>query len=447
MLTKEEAQEFVEKRLLPPFLEERDDKLDRIDKWFRWDHDKPHQPKQPTSEYKELSARSQVPWLNLVVSTAAQNLYVDGYRGATDPTNARPWGVWQANGMDARQTPIMRAALGYGLSYASVLPGIDPITSEGLPVIKGHSPRRMMAFYRDPANDDWPEYAIQVDETKLEDGLKAWFLRLYDEEAVWSFNSDSGGTNLRYVDYEEHNLGVCPIVRFANQLDLEGRTPGEVEPLIPLAGRIDQSVFDRLVVQRFGAWVVRTISGMTAPETAEEAQSVALLLRMNDLLVAENAETTFGHIPATPLDGFIRAAESDIETLAAVSQTPMYALVGKLINLSAEALEAARASFNQKVDERKTSFGESWEQVLRLAAWVSGDTEAAQDYSSQVRWRNTKTRSLAQVADALGKLAAIEGFPVEMVFEQVPEWTQTDVDRATELAEKARSAIVTPPAE
>src|SRR5690606_41700547 len=64
---------------------------------------------------------------------------------------------------------------------------------------------------------------------------------------------------------------VCPVVRFANQLDLEGRTPGEVEPFIPIMGRIDQTTFDRLLIQRHASWKVRTVSGMTLPDE-DEAQ-------------------------------------------------------------------------------------------------------------------------------------------------------------------------------
>jgi hypothetical protein len=186
---------------------------------------------------------------------------------------------------------------------------------------------------------------------------------------------------------------------------------------------------------------------MTKPDTPEEEKAVSLLLRMSDLLVAEDPEAKFGHLPATPLDGFIRAAESDIETLAAVSQTPMYALVGKFINVSAEGLEVARASFSGKLEERQVSLGESHETTMRVSSFVMGDTEAARDRSAQVRWRPTRIRSLSQVADALAKLAKIEGMPPEMLFEKVPDWTQQDVARAVAFAEKSRTTLVTPPAE
>ena len=234
-------------------------------------------------------------------------------------------------------------------------------------------------------------------------------------------------------DAREHNLGRCPVVRFSNQMDLEGRTPGEVEPLIPVAARIDQTVFDRLVVQRFSSWVVRTISGMAQPDTQEEATALKLRLRVEDILIGTDPETKFGSLPATPLDGFIKSLESDIHTLAAVSQTPVYELLGDLINLSADALEAARASLTAKVQERQQTLGESWEQVFRLSGAVMGDETIARDFSSQVKWRDTSIRSLSQAADALGKMAQMLHVPVELLWERIPDFSQQDVERAKSL--------------
>jgi hypothetical protein len=41
-----------------------------------------------------------------------------------------------------------------------------------------------------------------------------------------------------------------------------------------------------------------------------------------------------------------------------------------------------------------------------------------------------ESRSLAQAADALGKLAQMLGVPVEILWEKIPGFTQQDVDNA-----------------
>jgi len=430
-LSEADAKDLVARELLPAFLAERE-RLDRIDRWYRWSHDEPHSPRQATREYKELAGRAQTPWLGLVVTSVAQALYVEGYRRAREPDNAEPWSWWQANGMDARQVAVHRAALAYGLAYATVLPGEDD-TGTAMPVIRGVSPRRMMAFYEDPADDDWPKVALRGDPAKV-DGQHGWKLRLYDETSVYYLKAAGGAMELERV--EAHDLGLCPVVRYANMLDLEGRADGEVEPFIPVAARIDQTVFDRLVVQRFASWVVRTIAGMAKPDKPEEAAAEKLRLKVEDILVAEDPDTKFGSLPATQLDGFIKAVEEDIRALAAVTQTPPHHLLGQMANLSAEALAAAEASLSRKVEERKHMFGESHEQVLRLAATVAGDTAGARDVSAQVRWRDMESRSLAQTADALGKLAQMLAVPVEALWERIPGVTQQDVDRWKALAEQ-----------
>lgn len=434
--------EMIRKTLWPAYAAEKE-RLDRIDRWYRWDHDNPHQPRQSTREYKELQSRAQTPWLRLVVTSVAQALFVDGYRRADDPENAEAWTTWQTNNLDARQIAVHKAALAYGLSYVTVLPGKDPLTSTPTPVMRGVSPRRMITFYLDPAEDDWPAFALRVEPAKVDSKL-GFALRFYDEQDVHYLQADAEMRKLDHVEAREHGLNVCPVVRFANDLDLEGRADGEVEPFIPVAGRIDQTVFDRLVVQRFASWVVRTIAGMSPPESLESDSdseqawraSEKLRLRAEDILVSDDPDTKFGSLPASDMSGFISAVEADIKALAAVSQTPAHELLGTMANLSAEALAAARASLTAKVDERKTSFGESWEQALRLARWVDGDAEGARDAAAQVRWRDTEIRSLAQAADALGKLAQMLGVPVELLWEKVPGFTQQDIDRAKVLVEQ-----------
>lgn len=424
---------IVREQLFPAFKAERE-KLDEIDKWLRWDHDKPHAPKHATKEYKNLASRAQTPWLSLVVTSVAQALYVDGYRSGEASENAEAWKWWQVNGMDNRQIAVHRAALGYGSAYVTVMPGVDQFGAK-IPVMRGVSPRRMVTLYNEPEYDDWPRFALRGDPARV-DGSKGWALKVYDDDSVYYLNADASGSSFTYIESRQHNLGLCPVVRYANQMDLEGRTPGEVEPFIPIAARIDQTTFDRLVVQRFASWVVRTIAGMAKPDTEEEAAAKRLLLRVEDLLVAEDPDTKFGSLPATPLDGFIEAAEADIRVLAAASQTPAHEMLGQMANLSAEALAAARASMKAKVEERQHAFGEPHEQVLRLGSWVMGDRENASDYSAQVRWRDTEIRSLAQAADALGKLAQMLGVPVEMLWEKIPGFTQDDVERAIALVKE-----------
>lgn len=424
------VEDLVNRRLIEEWKANREE-IGRLDRWYRGNHDRPHNPRQATSEYKELAKRSSTPWLGLVVTSVAQNLYVEGFRRKNDPDDATPWRMWQANGLDARQIAIHRAALAHGLSYATVLPGT--LHGEPMPVIRGVSARRMVAWYADPAEDDYPLYALRGDPIHTRAGQKRYRFTLLDSEAVYMLDAGADGP-AKLIDAKPHPINVCPVVRYSNSLDLDGRTTGEVEPFIPIAARIDQDTFDRLVVQRFGAWVVRYIAGMVQPETDEERRAEKIRLQIEDLLVSESTDTKFGTLPATPLEPYIKARDADIRDLAAVTQTPPHHLLGLSPNLSAEALAAAESALTRKVEERRHMFGEAHEQTLRLAAHVAGDTDAAADFESEVWWRDTESRSLSQAADALGKMAQQLKIPVEALWERVPGVTQTDVERWKQLA-------------
>lgn len=439
-LTKDEAIDLIKTTLWPKLKAERE-RIARIDSWFRWDHTAPSMPARATREYKELADRSQAPWGRRVVTAVTDQLYVEGYRPSGSTDNAKPWGIWQANGLDARQIAIHEAAFAYGLSYTTVLSG-KSFTGDPLPVIRGLDPSQMITVYEDPACDDWAKYALRVDTTKLpdkSDGFKFW---LFDDADMHRFTSTTDVDQLESVDVAKHGSTVCPVVRFANRLDLRGRADGEIEPFISLLARIDQTTFDRLIVQRFASWVVRTVSGMAPPdelenETEEQWRArVALALRVSDFLAADDPNTKFDSLPATPLDGFIAAHDADVRALAAVSQTPVHELLAQMSNLSAESLAAAEASLTRKVEARKHTLGESWEQTLRLAALVAGDTQSARDVESQVSWRDMESRSLSQAADALGKIATMLGVPVELLWHKIPGFTDQDVAAAKKIVEE-----------
>jgi hypothetical protein len=119
-----------------------------------------------------------------------------------------------------------------------------------------------------------------------------------------------------------------------------------------------------------------------------------------------------------------------------VSQTPAHELVGQLVNLSAEALAAAEASKQRKVEQRQTVFGESWEQVFELGDEMAGRTV---DYGAEVRWRDTEARALAATVDALGKMAQMLMIPPEMLWEKIPGVSTKDVARWKDAAARGDS--------
>lgn len=375
-------------------------------------------------EVKKLAEMSRVNIMEIVVSSVAQAMYVDGYRQAKQADDAPAWAVWQANGMDAAQIATHRSTLTYGTSYVTVLPG-DP-----LPVIKGFSPRTLTVTY-DPDNDEWPVWALRVEPN----GKDKWLFRLYDDVAVYFLETGQNKDAIEFVSSTNHNLGVVPVVRFLNQMDLDDDNVGEVEPLMELQDQIDLTTFSLLVSQHYGAFRQRYAIGWTADSEEQLLKaSAARLWTFDD--TPDNVKV--GEFEQTDLKGYLDSREASIRHAASLSQTPAHELLGQLVNLSAEALVAAEASQQRKIAEKRQSFGEAWEQVLSLAGQIA-NFEVADD--AQVRWRDTESRALASTVDALGKMAQMLGVPVQELWERIPGVSQQDIERWR--AEFAKSDALT----
>jgi hypothetical protein len=377
-------------------------------------------PSTARAEVRVMARSSRVNVMPIVVNSLVQSMFVDGFRSKREADDLEVWSVWQANRMDARQTGIHRAASTYGTAYAIVLPG-DPV-----PVIRGASPRTLTAVYgEDP---DWPMSAIE----RLGNGL--W--RVFDEEAAYYVSE--AHSRFEHVETREHGMGVTPVVRFLDEEDLDAddevepaghllgantTTRGQVAPLMPLQDQIDMTTFGLQIAQHYGAFRQRYILGWVADDEQQLMKVGASQLMSFDV---DASEVTIGEFGQTNLEGYIGSRDATLSQVASLSQTPVHELTGKLVNLSAEALAAAEAGKDRKVEERQSLAGESHEQTMTLVGRLMG-VDVPDD--AQVVWRDTSARAFAATVDGLGKLATMLGIPPQELWERVPGATRQDVER------------------
>lgn len=408
-------------------------KLDRIYDYTLGRRGIPEVPDGAGQELKDLAKLSVKNVLSLVRDSFAQNLSVVGYREASARENDAAWKLWQRNRMDARQAEAHRAALTYGASYVTVTP------SESGPVLRPRSPRQILAVYEDPQVDAWPEYALEswVDTSGAKPRRKAM---LYDDEFMYPLdlgevpgvlvdqNASTAARGMRvdtYGEPERHGarlLGqrVCPVVRFVNDRDADDLIVGEVEPLITLQQAINNVNFDRLIVSRFGAFPQKVITGWTAEASEVLKASASRVWAFDDPDVKAFA------LAAGSTDGYNALLTEMMEHVAMVAQISPAQVTGKMVNVSAEALAAAEANQQRKLASKRESFGESWEQVLRLSAEMDGDDLTAEDTNAEVVWRDTEARSFGAVIDGVTKLASA-GVPIEALLSMVPGMSQQQV--------------------
>ncbi len=103
------------------------------------------------------------------------------------------------------------------------------------------------------------------------------------------------------------------------------------------------------------------------------------------------------------------------------------------------------------------SFGKSHAQALRMAAFLEGNTAAAEDYEARMEWKDTRVRPWGATVDALGKAAQMLGVPPQELWEELPWLDQTDLadlrraatgaaaqQSRTQIAEAAAAAMQNP---
>lgn len=406
--------------------------------WFEVGDGRPtvEMPTDAPQVMKNLAWKARTNFLPLILDTFAQVMKADGYLEANGKTS-KAWKYWQANGLDARQTGIHRSALQFGASYASILPG------DTAPVIKGYSPRRMTAIYQDPDIDEWPMMALDVNGP---------YLSLFDETMRYRIGIENypvsglGASSVftppiadwKFIDAAPHGLGHCPIARFRDRMLLHGEEQfGIIEPLIDIQKRIDETTFGLAVGQYYQAFKQRYIIGWI-PESERELLKTAA----SEFWTFKDPDVKVGQLDGAAPGPYIEAENAAKADMAAIAQIPASSLnnsVTAMRNVSPESVASNDAGQDRKGGEIKTSLGETWELVLRTAAALDGDTAAAQDTSSQLRWRDMSTTSPGAIVDALGKMQQMLGIPAEMLWERIPGWTEQDQVRAEQLVRSGDS--------
>ncbi|MFZ2242560.1 MAG: hypothetical protein WAV90_23930 [Gordonia amarae] len=169
-----------------------------------------------------------------------------------------------------------------------------------------------------------------------------------------------------------------------NAWTADGQIVGEVAPLIGDQLVLNMVNFDRLIVSRFGAFPQKVISGWSGSKSEVLAASAMRVWAFEDPEVKATA------LPSASTGDYNAVLEEIVQHIALRAGISLANVTGKLMNVSAEALAAAEANQQRKLAARRESFGESWEQVLRLAAAMDGD---------EMVWRDTEARAFAAVVD------------------------------------------------
>lgn len=367
----------------------------------------PYMPRGARHEYQALVRKAKSNWLRLVVTVIAQRMQVDGFRaGAEQADDTRAWARWQANKLDAVQGRVHRGMLVLRDAYVTVWPNDSELAK-----IAANSG---LVVFGEPDDFDADRLRLALKRWTTPTGTKA---ALYDDEQAWMLRRDRREGWVLVDDPKPHGLGEVPVVRFANDLDLDGESCSEIEPLVPLQLRINETLLDRLMAQKFSSFRQRWATGMAIPEDENGNPVEPFQAAVDRLWINEDKDGKFGEFDQTDLKPYIEAVSDDVRQMAALSQVPPHFLLGEMVNISADALTAAESGLGSKVKDKQDAAGEAWESVMRLAALAEGDAAAAGDTAAEVVWRDTEAQSRAGQMDGLAKLAGI-GVPLQFILEE-----------------------------
>lgn len=386
-----------------------------------------------SDEIKELAKQSVRNVCGVVVDTFDRGLSVVGFRSPTEADNEPAWEWWQKNRLDARQHEVHRAALTYGWSWVSVLP--DDERAGGAPAAATWTPQNVHAEWVDPRRDLFPKRATLVRKVRHELFGDGWSIMMVDATHVQQGfvkkppkRKPSVGDAILVDEPWAHGAKydgkpVCPLVWFPNERTAEDREPrGEVEPLIQPQRAINSVNFDRLAVSRFSAFKQKVVVGWTATSDEVARASAATVWTFED----SKQDIDVKQLDASPLSPYDALLREMTENVALVAGIPMHQLTGSLENVSQETAALAEAAHQRKLHLKRESFGEAWEQVIRLAMSMSDQPEP--DDSAEMLWLETEARSFAGVVDGIFKLATIpadaNGVPVEELLDLIPGMNQ-----------------------
>ncbi len=434
-------------------LRERADKLDFWWRYYSGDHPLPLGPSNATEAYRDFLKMARTNFVQMVVDATVARTNVMGVNGSDGQIDLEAWGWWQTNRMDSRQAQIYRVALSQSASYVSV--NADPETGE--PLIVGEHPREAIT-------EENPETG------RTASGAKFWYDAILGRGRANLYLSDRtiryvtaprspgplplmGRSSWQVMDVLEHELGIVPLVPFYARHEMGEMPEADFAKVLTIQDRINVGVLDRMMAQRYAAFRQRWIKGIELAEIEDPltGQAVAESPFRPDpasIWTASDPEVQFGEFSQTDLAGFLRAHEADVRSMLLLTRTPGYYYATDLVNLSADAINAMDGQHVAKVRELQAQWGESWEDVLRIAARIADD--ASDRDSIEVRWQDPRQFNPAVLADMAVKLQSA-GYPLAVIAEMTGESPQriqaiTSASAGQALLNAALTTAATPAA-
>lgn len=433
MVSIDRARQLV--TLLEAELMSRSGEADRLNAYYRGEH----QLRFASPEFREYFGQRyrgfSDNWTQVVADSPVERLTPIGIKAAgADRADQDLWRVWQVNGLDA---DAQLGFLGAGIARRSfVLVWGDP-DDESTPEVTFEDARECVVAYEPGSR------------RKRRAGLKRWqdgyseYATLYLPTETWKFKRpllrQMKSLNMAGVDElleweprdtgEEPNpqtnpMGVVPLVELPNRPMLSDDPLSDVSGTVAMQDAINLLWAHLFTSSDYAALPQRVVLGADVPKTPildDKGQVVGerpveLAKFAKDRVVwVEGEQAKIAEWSAADLTSFTKVIEVAVGHIAAQTRTPQHYLIGRMANLSGDALIAAETGLVKRTEEKQMWFGQALREVFRLIALAQGDDAKARSITAgKLLWADAESRSHAQLADALLKLHSM-GFPFEWI--------------------------------
>lgn len=234
-----------------------------------------------------------------------------------------------------------------------------------------------------------------------------------------------------------------PMVELRNQTLLDDDPLSDIAGVMAMQDAINLVWAYLMNALDFASLPQRVVMGAEVPKLPilnSDGQKVGERPIQLDTLINERilwltGDAQIGSWPAADLASYSNVIERAIEHLAAQTRTPPHYLIGKVANLSAEALTAAETGLVAKTGERIVYTTSGVREIHSLMALAMDDEAKAKACRrGVVTWADTQFRAIGQKVDALMKLKSM-GFPTRWIAEQYG-LEPAEVDRVMDMIDE-----------
>ena len=350
-----------------------------------------------------------------------------------DPLAEKIVEIWRANRLDELQGEIYLETLKSGDGYAFVWPD-----ETGVPAIDPNLASLCTVLYSEKKRG------------LIEKGAKAWVandefgrINLYYPDRIEKFITQSkirGDFAWRaegFIPFEtiENPYGQVPIFHFRNNAGTGKFGVSELRAAIPSQDRLNKTIIDGLVIGEEHALPVRWALGFEQPIDPLTKNPI-IGWKPGDWWISRQKEGSLGQLPGADLSQFIASAEDARAAIARATRTPLhYFEQQKGQPPSGEALKTEEAPLTAKVNNRQTSFGNTWEDVFVFALKIIG----VEGVKLDAIWANTEPRDdTAEIANQIQKVDHL-GFSKKQALREL-EYSDAEIAKLEKEKEQEQEA-------